>query len=165
MNEPPPSLPSPLRLTRLLLWVGLWLQQALHALEQVGVGGWFMRTLRPHVADVRDLTIGILLCFARNAAPMRARAKPCRAGFRKLRTSTRRLLVGGRLRRLLRGASVREEIAALVDLLRNFEAEIARAARRFRIGLTRIFAALFAPALALPTLACVAPEFGAANSS
>ena len=132
----PPPLPSRHRLARLLLWARLWL---------VGLGGVIVQliALDPKRADevtkyaarvVRDLVIFHALHRVRRPKLKRG-PKP----LGKQRAGGVRAFVGVRLRQRLAARNPIARFFAVLALLRDFDAEVMRFARRMRRGMTRLY--------------------------
>jgi hypothetical protein len=133
----PPPLPSRHRLARLLLWARLWL---------VGLGGVIAQLIAfdPKRADqvtryaarvVRDLIIFHALHRVRRPKLKRG-LKP----LGKQRAGGVRAFIGVRLRARLAARDPVARFFAVLALLRDFDVEVARFARRMRRGMTRLYA-------------------------
>jgi hypothetical protein len=135
MTSPP--LPSRHRLARLLLWARLWL---------VGLGGVIVQliALDPKRADhvtryaarvARDLVIFHALHRVR-----RPRLKRGPKPLGKRRAGGVRAFIGVRLRQRLATRDPVARFFAVLALLRDFDVEVSRFARRMRRGMTRLYA-------------------------
>ena len=137
------------RLMRLTTWARVWLEMVARVLP-VGGGlgpyiGWMAPELARRVACLRVMALNLIFLRAdarvtwtkpklahvmTKFGPVSRTRAPCPAGLRLK-------ILGARLRRLTRGKVLPAQIRALLQLLRDPEAEIARLARRLQRGLKR----------------------------
>ncbi len=134
------------RLARWLIWAALWLRRAawLRGMEDIWspVADWAEPLLRQKLRWTRHLILQIIFLRGSNAQSPTQGARQPRAASRfgakpAPPSGLLRAAVGSRLRRLSRGRTASEQIAALFRLLTNIEAEIVRMRRRLARGIVR----------------------------
>jgi hypothetical protein len=128
------------RLDRYLRWSRLWLLRlAAFIVQTAGLFAPLERAvqtaLKPRIDILAQIIILAISLKARRLIATPPPAKPHRPGKRP--PHMMRMIIGSRLRRLARAKHLGARISALLALLQNAEAEIARLAKRMRLGLTR----------------------------
>lgn len=135
------------RMDRRELWVSLWLARIVTCLEFFAFApiphawqAWFDARLDAFENYVCRL---ILIRTAMRPEFAARTAKPARRkqGLHTDPHIALRAMIGGSLRRALKGKSFAERAANILRVLQNREVIIAKMARRFSRGLTRIFSA------------------------
>jgi hypothetical protein len=134
------------RLARWLIWAALWLRRAawLRGMEDIWspVADWAEPMLRQKLRWTRRLILQIIFLRGFMAHPPTQGARQPRAASRfgakpAPPSGLLRAAVGSRLRRISRGRTASEQIAALFRLLTTIEAEILRMRRRLARGIVR----------------------------
>lgn len=144
-----PQIISTHRLARLNAWARLWL------VWFVGVASALWR---PRALDHVARGVGSLILL--NAAARWRRRIRTNNRHGRVKRETRRIAIGSRLRRALRGRDFASRLGAILAVVRDAEHHIARLLRRLHKGLTRL--RTIAPERgATPPLACAERAFTA----
>jgi hypothetical protein len=122
------------RLSRLVAWLRLWLAWAVGAF-----GVWMSQGERPSRRALDKIAR-----FACHLVVFHACARVCprwrRSAHRhgRLKRLTRRVVIGARLRKAVRGHDFAARLLAILTFVRDMERHIAHAARRLRAGFSRL---------------------------
>jgi hypothetical protein len=159
--KPAATLISNHRLARLTAWAGLWLQ-AFAAI---------LISLNPADAPAARRTLARMAQLISYIVMLRAAAlaQPCRQRPRwrapVSRPGMRRSFIGAALRRRLRGRDPIERFFAILGVMRDLDALVARQAKRLARGLTRLRPMLPAFEDSAQTEVALPPDIAHADSS
>lgn len=123
---------SDLRLTRLLLWAGLWLVRLLDwvAFED----GVFAKFVDERLRRLQRIVVSVIIVRVRKRYRPRRRPRPW---IPARRDGCVRAVIGAALRRACRARGLHARIAALRAVIANADKHAARLSHRLRHGLTR----------------------------
>ena len=129
------------RLDRMMRWSMLWLLRlAAWIVEIAGVSAPLERAVVKAIeSKLAIVARGVCMLIAAKAALRMNTPKSTNGGAPKIACGGLRVILGSRLRTLVRAKNldVRAKIAGLLMLLQNADQEVSRFARRLRRGLTR----------------------------
>jgi len=136
---------------------------ALRIVPACALASWIDDLAHQRVAEIRAMVIRVVIQRAVDRVYVNALLVPTYGKMRR-RSAAFRRAVGVRLRAIVRGRDLTAQLEALITLLRNPEAEIARLARRLEGGL-RDLAVFTAPKDERPLPARLIAQVCEANTS
>jgi hypothetical protein len=134
MRPTRPILTNAHRLTRLVTWLQLWLAWAVGAF-----GVWMAEGERPSRRNLDKIArFACHLVVFHACAHVRGCWRRSQHRHGRLKPLTRRVIIGARLRKAVRGRDFAQRLLAILSLVRDMERHIAQTAARLRAGFSRL---------------------------